>query len=167
MSTLVPEAAPEGAFGPGARHPPMGLFAATVFASAALVFMVEPMAAKLVLPLLGGGPSVCNTSLAFFQTALLAGYGYAHLMQRVRSLKAQAVLHGAALVAAAVALPLRIHDLAGQPSSTHPTLWLLAVLAASIGAPFAVLSATAPLVQAWHARTLGARDGREPYALYA
>src|SRR5439155_23770817 len=75
--------------------------------------------------------------------------------------------HGLGLLAAAVALPLRINDAVGAPSSTHPTLWLLGVLAVSIGAPFAVLSATAPLVQAWHARTLGARDGREPYALYA
>jgi SAM-dependent methyltransferase len=149
------------------RHPPGALFAVTVFASAALVFLVEPMIAKLVLPLLGGGPSVWNTSLAFFQTALLAGYGYAHALQRIRSLKAQTVIHGLALVAAAVALPLRITTLAGPPSSTHPTLWLLAVLAISIGAPFAVLSATAPLVQAWHARTLGRRDGREPYVLYA
>jgi hypothetical protein len=150
-----------------ARQPSIGLFAATVFASAALVFMVEPMIAKLVLPLLGGGPSVWNTSLAFFQAALLAGYGYAHALQRIRSLKAQAMLHGVALVLAAIALPLKISALAGPPSSIHPTLWLLAVLALSIGAPFAALSATAPLVQAWHARTLGLRDGREPYALYA
>src|SRR5262249_53750178 len=146
-----------------AIHPPAGLFAATVFASAALVFMVEPMITKLVLPLLGGGPSVWNTSLAFFQTALLAGYAYAHALQRVRSLKTRAIAHGVALAVAAVALPLRINALAGPPSSTHPTAWLLSVLALSIGAPFAVLSATAPLVQAWHARTLGRRDGREPY----
>ena len=150
-----------------ARQPPAGLFVATVFASAALVFMVEPMIAKLVLPLLGGGPSVWNTSLAFFQAALLAGYAYAHLLQRARSLKAQAALHGLVLAAAAIALPLRINALAGPPSSTHPTLWLLSVLAVSIGAPFAALSATAPLVQAWHARTLGLKGGDEPYALYA
>src|SRR6185437_1720238 len=106
-----------------ARQPPAGLFVATVFASAALVFMVEPMIAKLVLPLLGGGPSVWNTSLAFFQAALLAGYAYAHLLQRARSLKAQAALHGLVLAAAAIALPLRINALAGPPSSTHPTLW--------------------------------------------
>src|SRR5260221_9125244 len=103
-----------------ARHPPAALFTLTVFASAALVFAVEPMIAKLVLPLLGGGPSVWNTSLAFFQTALLAGYGYAHLMQRIASLKAQAVLHGAALLAAAVARPVRINDPARPPPSTHP-----------------------------------------------
>ena len=139
----------------------------TVFASASLVFLVEPMVAKLVLPRLGGSPSVWNTSLAFFQLALLAGYGYAHLLQRLRSLKLQALAHGAALLLAAIALPLRINELIGPPSSNHPTLWLLGVLAVSIGAPFAVLSATAPLVQAWHARTFGDGEGQEPYVLYA
>ncbi|MDB5499891.1 MAG: putative spermine/spermidine synthase protein [Phenylobacterium sp.] len=148
-------------------RPRAALFAITVFASAALVFLVEPMVAKLVLPRLGGSPSVWNTSLAFFQAALLAGYGYAHALQRLRSLRAQALLHGAALLAAALVLPLRINELVGPPSSTHPTLWLLGVLTVSIGAPFAVLSATAPLVQAWHARTFGEGEGKEPYVLYA
>ena len=160
MTTLAPQAVP-------ARHPPGILFALTVFASAALVFLVEPMVAKLVLPRLGGSPSVWNTSLAFFQVALLVGYGYAHALQRLKSLTAQATVHGLALLVAALALPLRINELIGPPSSNHPTLWLLGVLAVSIGAPFAALSATAPLVQAWHARTLGARNGLEPYALYA
>ncbi len=148
-------------------RPAAPLFAVTVFASAALVFMVEPMVAKLVLPQLGGSPSVWNTSLAFFQTALLAGYAYAHAMQRFRSLKVQAVAHGVTMLAAAAALPLRINELVGPPSSNHPTLWLLGVLAVSIGAPFAVLSATAPLVQAWYARVFGGEEGQEPYALYA
>ena len=148
-------------------RPPTALFAVTVFASAALVFLVEPMVAKLVLPLLGGSSSVWNTSLAFFQTALLLGYAYAHALQRVKSLKAQALIHCGALVLAAVVLPLRINEVFGPPSSVHPNLWLLGVLMASIGAPFAVLSATAPLTQAWHARTLGALEGKEPYALYA
>ena len=71
-------------------------------------------------------------------------------------------MHGLALLVAALALPLRIDELFGPPSSTHPTLWLLGVLLVSIGAPFAALSATAPLVQAWRARTLGDRDGLEP-----
>jgi hypothetical protein len=160
MTTLTAET-------PGRAKAPAGLFAVTVFASAALVFLVEPMVAKLVLPRLGGSPSVWNTSLAFFQAALLVGYGYAHALQRLRSLKAQALAHGTALLLAAVALPLRINELVGPPSSNHPTLWLLGVLAVSIGAPFAVLSATAPLVQAWHARTFGEGEGKEPYALYA
>jgi hypothetical protein len=165
MTTIAPSAARPAARSEGG--PSASLFAVTVFASAALVFLVEPMVAKLVLPRLGGSPSVWNTSLAFFQGALLAGYGYAHLLQRLRSLKAQALAHGVALLAAAVALPLRINELIGPPSSNHPTLWLLGVLAVSIGAPFAVLSATAPLVQAWHARTFGEGEGKEPYVLYA
>src|SRR5258707_14059256 len=111
---------------PGFRPPP-ALFPITVFSSAALVFLVEPMVAKLVLPRLGGSPSVWNTSLAFFQVALLAGYGYAHLLQRLRSLRAQALAHGLVMLAAAIALPLRINELIGPPSSNHPTIWLLGV----------------------------------------
>src|SRR5687768_18615350 len=91
-------------------HPPAALFAVTVFSSAALVFLVQPMVAKLVLPLLGGSPSVWNTSMAFFQFALLAGYFYAHLLQRLRSVRAQAIAHVIALLAAAVALPLRSEE---------------------------------------------------------
>ncbi|MBX3482145.1 fused MFS/spermidine synthase [Phenylobacterium sp.] len=151
----------------GSRQAPAALFALTVFSSAALVFLVQPMVAKLVLPLLGGSPSVWNTSQAFFQLALLAGYFYAHLLQRIPSVRGQAIVHVTMLVIAAVALPLRVNALAGPPSSDHPNLWLLAVLTLSIGAPFAILSATAPLVQAWHARTLGAAEGKEPYVLYA
>jgi len=150
-----------------APHVPASLFPVTAFASAALVFMVQPMVAKLVLPLLGGSASVWNTSMAFFQIALLAGYGYAHALQKLSSVRTQAIVHCAALALAALALPLRVNSLAGEPDPAHPNLWLLGVLALSIGAPFAVLSATAPLVQAWYARTLGAADGKEPYALYA
>ena len=159
MTTLVAD--------PSARQAPPALFAITVFSSAALVFLVQPMVARLVLPQLGGSSSVWNTSIAFFQIALLAGYAYAHLLQRIGSLRNQALVHCAALVVAAIALPLRVSGLAGPPSSEHPNLWLLAVLTLSIGAPFAVLSATAPLVQAWYARTLGAAEGKEPYVLYA
>jgi len=155
------------AAGAPARSTPPALFALTVFSSAALVFLVQPMVAKLVLPLLGGSPSVWNTSMAFFQLALLAGYFYAHLLQRIPSVRGQAVAHIGALIIAAIALPLRVNGLAGPPSSEHPNLWLLSVLALSIGAPFAILSATAPLVQAWYARTVGAAEGKEPYVLYA
>jgi len=142
-------------------------FAITVFASASLVFLVQPMVAKLALPLLGGAPSVWNTSMVFFQAALLAGYGYAHALQKVRALRSQALIHGALLLVAVAMLPLRVSELAGPPSSTHPNLWLLAMLTLSVGAPFAMLSATAPLVQAWHARAFRAEEGKEPYVLYA
>jgi hypothetical protein len=141
-------------------------YPAAVFASAALVFLVEPMVAKLVLPLLGGSPAVWNTSLAFFQIALLVGYAYAHLLQRLPSVRLQASVHLAVLAVAALALPLRITGLMGEPSVSWPIPWLLGALALSIGAPFAVLSATAPLVQAWYARA-AATEGRTPYGLYA
>lgn len=151
-----------------AKTPPgQFLFVLTVFFSASLVFLVQPMVAKLVLPLLGGSPSVWNTSMAFFQFALLVGYGYAHVLQKAGPARRQALIHGAVLVVAALALPLRVNMAAGAPSSDHPNLWLLGVLTLSIGAPFAVLSATAPLIQAWFARTIGAATGREPYALYS
>lgn len=149
---------------PAARTP--ALFVVAVFTSAALVFMVQPMVAKLVLPMLGGSPAVWNTSMAFFQAALLVGYGYAHFLQKLPTVRAQIVVHIVALGLAGLTLPLRISGLLGEPSSTTPTLWLLGVLALSIGLPFAILSATAPLVQAWYAKTRG-QDGTEPYALYA
>jgi hypothetical protein len=151
------------------RAPPAaGLFAAAVFASAALVFTVEPMVAKLVLPLLGGSPAVWNTSLAFFQAALLVGYLYAHLLQGIGSLRRQALIHGAVLIAAALVLPLKISQAFGDPGATQPGLWLLGVLLASVGAPFAALSATAPLVQAWYARSRPTdTTAHNPYVLYA
>lgn len=144
------------------------LFAVAIFTSASLVFLVQPMAAKLILPMLGGSPSVWNTSMVFFQTALLAGYGYAHLLQRVKSIRLQAGIHLALLLAAALFLPLQISGLMGEPDPAAPILWLLATLAISVGAPFAVLSATAPLLQAWYARVrAGYPDGQNPYVLYA
>ena len=156
----------ETAPAPAVRTPP--LFVVSVFTSAALVFMVQPMVAKLVLPLLGGSPAVWNTSMAFFQIALLVGYGYAHFLQKIPRVRQQITVHIAALVVAGLTLfPLSISKLAGDPSSNHPALWLLAVLALSIGLPFAILSATAPLVQAWHARVFRGEGSSEPYSLYA
>ena len=84
------------------------LFVVTVFISAALVFLVEPMVAKLMLPLLGGSPSVWNTSMAFFQTALLAGYAYAHGLQRIGPLRIQGLVHVGVLALAALVLPLSV-----------------------------------------------------------
>lgn len=144
---------------------PPWLFALAIFASAGLVFLVEPMVARMVLPRLGGSTAVWNTSLAFFQAALLAGYAYVHGLQRIRSLKIQMAMHLGVLALAALALPLRISSLLGAPSLGQPALWLLGVLAVSIGAPFAALSATAPLLQAWYARLRG--GDRDPYVLYA
>ncbi len=154
--------------GPNADRMTPGLFALAIFTSAALVFTVQPMATKLVLPVLGGSPSVWNTAMVFFQAALLAGYAYAHGLQRIRSMKIQMAVHLGLLLLAALFLPLRISGLLGDPDPSVPIVWLLTTLAISIGAPFAVLSATAPLLQAWYARVrVGHADGQNPYVLYA
>ncbi|MEN5115421.1 fused MFS/spermidine synthase [Brevundimonas diminuta] len=143
-------------------------FAVAVFTSASLVFVVQPMTTKLVLPLLGGSPSVWNTAMVFFQAALLAGYLYAHLLQRIPSIRIQATVHLILLAAAALFLPLSITQALGDPDPSAPIGWLLGALALSVGAPFAVLSATAPLLQAWYARVRAGRpDGANPYVLYA
>ena len=147
------------------------LFTLTIFMSAALVFLVEPMVGKLLLPLLGGAPAVWNTSLAFFQVTLLLGYAYAHLLQRLPSLRFQVILHACVLGLAALSLPLHITSALGDPDPTHPVLWMLGALTLSIGGPFAALSATAPLVQAWFTLSSPADPitgkVKEPYALYA
>ena len=144
------------------------LFALAIFSSASLVFVVQPMVTKLVLPMLGGSPAVWNTAMVFFQAALLAGYAYAHLLQRIGSIKLQVAVHLGLLLLAALFLPLHINGVLGDPDPAAPIAWLLGTLALSVGAPFAVLSATAPLLQAWFARVrAGYPDGRNPYVLYA
>lgn len=144
------------------------LFAVAIFTSASLVFVVQPMVTKLVLPMLGGSPSVWNTAMVFFQTALLAGYGYAHALQRIGSIRTQVGVHLALLVLAALFLPLRVSGVLGDPDPGAPIAWLLLTLALSVGAPFAILSATAPLLQAWYARVRASHaDGKNPYVLYA
>lgn len=151
-----------------AKPPAPLLFALAVFVSASLVFIVQPMIARMILPQLGGSSAVWNTSLAFFQAALLAGYAYAHWLQKLASLHRQMVVHLGVLAAAGLVLPLRISSVLGDPSVAAPAPWLLGVLVLSVGAPFAALSATAPLIQAWFARTHGqGPDGRDPYVLYA
>ncbi|HRO32960.1 MAG TPA: fused MFS/spermidine synthase [Brevundimonas sp.] len=161
------DAAMDATPGRGSRLTP-ALFALAIFTSASLVFVVQPMVAKLVLPMLGGSPSVWNTSMVFFQAALLGGYAYAHLLQRIGSIRIQVGVHLALLVAAALFLPLQISGLLGEPDPGAPIGWLLATLALSVGAPFGVLSATAPLLQAWYARVrAGHADGQNPYVLYA
>jgi SAM-dependent methyltransferase len=152
---------------PADRLTPL-LFAIAIFTSASLVFVVQPMVTKLVLPMLGGSPSVWNTAMVFFQAALLVGYGYAHGIQRIGSIKLQVTVHLVLLTCAALFLPLHINGWLGDPDPAAPIWWLLGTLALSVGAPFAILSATAPLLQAWYARVrVGYPDGQNPYVLYA
>ena len=145
------------------------MFALAIFSSAALVFAVQPMMGRLITPTLGGSPSVWNTSMVFFQAALLVGYGYAHLLQRVGSIRLQVGIHlGLLLLALLSFWPLRVNEMLGAPDTASPIPWLIGTLALSVGAPFAVLSATAPLLQAWFARVRqGTEEGQNPYVLYA
>jgi len=142
------------------------LYSATLFLSAALLFLVEPMVGKLLLPVLGGAPAVWITTLLFFQAALLAGYAYGHLAARWLSIRRQTLLHLALLVLAGVALPFGAPGGAPPAGSANPVLWLLGALVVLIGLPFFVVGASGPLLQAWLARTRH-RAARDPYFLFA
>ncbi len=142
------------------------LFPAAAFLGAFLLFLVEPMFARMVLPLLGGAPAVWNTCLVFYQFALLAGYLYAHLVRR-RSPRQQVLLQIAIVIVAGVLLPLSIRGSAVPPPTANPIPWVFRILVTSIGLPFVVLATTGPLLQRWFA-LLGSRTGGgNPYALFA
>jgi hypothetical protein len=141
-------------------------FTLAVFLSAALLFVVEPMFGKLVLPLLGGSPAVWITCMLFFQGALLLGYLYAHLGPRWLGVRRHAVLHLALLLLCVFLLPIGVAQTPGASWLGHPALWLLWVLAFSLGAPFVLLSSTGPLLQVWFANT-SHPEADSPYFLYA
>ena len=149
----------------GLRAAP-ALFAVTLFCSALLLFAVQPMFAKMVLPILGGSPSVWSVAMVFFQAALLAGYGYAHLVARNLTVGQGALVHLAVLAVAALTLPVSLSHGFGVPPSNGVGLWLIALFAISIGLPFVALSASAPLLQSWFAAS-GHPQARNPYVLYA
>jgi hypothetical protein len=140
------------------------LFALAIFLSAALLFLIEPLAGKIYLPLLGGSPSVWNTCVVFFQAALLLGYLYAHLTTRYLRPRAQAVLHTVFLIGAAVTLPISIN--VGEPGDHAPVPWLIAKLSLTMGLPFFIISSTGPLLQRWFSHTTHAA-AKDPYFLYA
>jgi len=140
-------------------------YAATLFLSAGLLFLVQPMVAKMVLPRLGGSPSVWNTTICFFQGTLLLGYIYAHLLATRLGHLAQAAAHAVVLVACAVFLPLDLTQ-STPPADGVPALWLIGRLAITVGPPFFALSATAPLLQHWFAGS-DHPAASDPYFLYA
>ena len=142
-------------------------YVAAVFLGAALIFSLEPMVGKQVLPRLGGAPAVWNTCLLFFQAMLLAGYAYAHYGLRKLGMKWHTLLHHVLIVLSLIALiAIPPGDVAEPPLDRSPIGWLLLTLFRSVGLPFFVLSATAPLVQSWLAGS-GHPAGRDPYFLYA
>ena len=138
--------------------------ALTILLGAFLLFQVQPIISKMILPWFGGGPAVWSTCLLFFQVLLLAGYAYAHGLTRLRNPRAQMVLHIALLVAALITLPIHPAAAWKPVDAAHPTTRILALLAANIGLPYFVLAATSPLVQAWFSRVI---PERTPYRLYA
>src|SRR5215467_5845838 len=125
------------------------LFAPTIFLSAFLLFCSEPMVGKMMLPLLGGAASVWITCLLFFQLMLLAGYGYAHALERLAGAQTQMLVHAGLMLAAVFFLPIQFVTRPDATASTHPTLWLLGMLIRSVGIPFCIVSTTAPLLQNW------------------
>ena len=143
------------------------LFAATILLSAALMFTVEFMFAKMVLPKLGGSPSVWNTCLVFYQAALMAGYIYAHLSLKWLGARWQSLLHIVLLCLAGICLPIGVAEWIGSPpGGSNPIPWLLMLLTVCVGLPFFCISASAPLLQAWFTQC-GGRSAKDPYFLYA
>jgi hypothetical protein len=141
-------------------------FTATTFLSALLLFSVQPMFAKMVLPVLGGSPSVWAVAIFFFQAALLVGYCYAHFLIAHASTPHTGLIHLAVCLLAFVALPIGLPSSWGEPPPGEPYLWQIGLFAVAIGLPFVAVSANAPLLQAWFART-GHPHGHDPYFLYA
>jgi len=144
----------------------LATFVAAIFVSAALLFAVQPMFTKMVLPQLGGAASVWSVAMVFFQTMLLAGYAYAHLLTRFAPGRASIVIHLIVMVVACFALPLHIVTEWGRPPSVGEAFWLLGLFAVSIGLPFFALAANGPLLQAWFVRT-DHPAAKDPYFLYA
>ncbi len=140
-------------------------FTATLFVSALLLFSVQPMFAKMVLPKLGGSPSVWAVSMCFFQAVLLAGYCYAHLLNRYLPPRLIPFAHMAVLALAMLALPIGLSESRAEPPAGEAYGWLIVTLALGVGLPFFAVSANAPLLQSWFART-GHPHAGDPYFLY-
>jgi len=144
----------------------VSLYCIALFLGSLLLFAVEPMFTKMVLPLLGGTPAVWNTAMMFFQAMLLAGYIYAHVLSRLKTLRWQVLLHTGILALGLLCLPIRAAWQETTAAGAHPVLWLVGLLAVSIGLPFFAISATAPLLQRWFSRS-DHRHASDPYFLYA
>ena len=142
----------------------MLVYALTIFTGAFLLFQVQPLIGKYILPWFGGATGVWTTCMLFFQMLLLGGYAYAHFNSRWLKPRHQAILHLALLVAALALLPITPADSWKPDGGGNPTLQILALLTVSLGLPYFVLSSTGPLMQHWFSRT---NSGVSPYRLYA
>ncbi|MFM8932709.1 MAG: hypothetical protein ACKOS8_12640, partial [Gemmataceae bacterium] len=136
------------------------IFAATIFTSATILFLVQPMVGKILLPYLGGTPAVWNTCMLFFQALLLAGYSYSHWSTSRLSPRTQVKVHMAVLGLALLVLLLLRFDIEplargilSPPTESNPIPWLLTVLLVAAGLPFFAVSTSAPLIQRWFSKT--------------
>ncbi len=149
---------------PHDRHV-LPLFMVTIFLSSLLVFSVQPLFAKMVLPLLGGSPGVWNTAMLFFQIVLLLGYIYAHLTTRLLGVKWQAWLHVSVMSFVILLLPIGVAQGWTPPLEEAPVPWLIGLFAVSVGLPFFAVATNAPLLQRWFSHTQH-RAAADPYFLY-
>jgi hypothetical protein len=140
------------------------LAAGTIFLSAFLLFQVQPLISKAILPWFGGSPAVWTTCLLFFQVGLLVGYAYADRVARLAYPRAQPLLHSLLLIAAASTLSIVPSESWKPQGGGQPTLHILQLLLIVVGLPYVMLATTGPLIQAWYARTF---PGASPYRLYA
>ncbi|SFM19737.1 hypothetical protein SAMN03159423_5953 [Bradyrhizobium sp. NFR13] len=163
MSSSQPVAAPNSA---SRNRLLLVIYTAAIFTSALLLFSVQPLFTKMVLPRLGGSPAVWSVAMVFFQSLLLGGYAYAHYLMQLRSRLVPVVVHLLLLIVALLTLPLSIASSWGTPPESGYAFWLLGLFAVSIGLPFFALAANNPLLQAWFVRT-GHPNGHDPYFLYA
>jgi spermidine synthase len=167
VSRLDPEKIPTSIEEPGGHAPGLIVqfsFACTIFLGAFLLFQVQLVIAKFILPWFGGGPGVWTTCMLFFQVLLLGGYAYAHLTSRRLKLLQQILVHVILLGAALALLPITPGETWKPRGDGQPVLEILALLAANIGLPYLVLSATSPLLQHWFSRS---HPGASPYRLFA
>lgn len=143
------------------------LFTFTIFSSALLLFLIQPVVTKILLPRLGGAPAVWNTAVVFFQAMLLGGYLYAHATAKFLKPRKQATLHMVLVLLSLFLLPVGFAATLNETSTiTHPYLWLLITLMLGVGVPFFILSANAPMVQHWFVHTKNSSVD-DPYFLYA
>jgi hypothetical protein len=140
------------------------LFAGTIFLGAFLLFQVQPLIGRFLLPWFGGSPEVWTTCMLFFQVFLLAGYAYAHLLIRIPQKKLQPIIHIGLLAAALFFLPILPKESLVPTAGSRPILEILLICALTVGLPYLLLAATSPLIQAWYSRAF---PNRNPYRLYA
>jgi hypothetical protein len=141
------------------------VFALTLFLSALLLFLVQPMVGKMILPMLGGSPAVWNTCMVFFQAMLLAGYAYAHATTSWLGPRRQAGLHLVVLALPFLVLPIAVSKALAPEGEANPVIGVLVLLTVAVGLPFFVVSASAPLLQRWFASTAHPA-AKDPYFLY-